>query len=88
MLRIIKVHMLIILVDHSPVWDGDTLTFLFSSTEDKTSFRETALTRRLVAASAAYISVLMRGRVNVQLKDGVVVVKAPGRSTCFAQLLV
>lgn len=57
------------------------LVELKGSSWDKTSLRETALTRRLVAASAAYISVLMQGRVNVQLKDGFVVVKAPGQSS-------
>lgn len=37
--------------------------------------QEGTLKRRLVAASAAHIAVLIRGRALVQLKDGAAIVK-------------
>ncbi|CAJ1347066.1 unnamed protein product, partial [Effrenium voratum] len=42
---------------------------------DKLALKHATFTRRLVAAAAAYISVLMRGRVTVELKDDTVIVK-------------
>ncbi|CAJ1391037.1 unnamed protein product [Effrenium voratum] len=46
-----------------------------SSSPDKLALKHATFTRRLVAAAAAYISVLMRGRVTVELKDDTVIVK-------------
>ncbi|CAJ1336434.1 unnamed protein product [Effrenium voratum] len=46
-----------------------------SSSPDKLTLQHGTITRRLVAAAAAYISVLMRGRVSVELKENTVIVK-------------
>ena len=43
--------------------------------KEKLTLKNAAITRRLVAAAAAYISVLMRGRVSVELKENTVIVK-------------
>ncbi|CAJ1391040.1 unnamed protein product [Effrenium voratum] len=46
-----------------------------SSSPDKATLKHATFTPRLVAAAAAYISVLKRGRVSVELKDDKVIVK-------------
>ena len=53
--------------------------------KDKLALKHATFTRRLVAAAAAYISVLMRGRVTVELKDDTVIVKpiAGGQMICL-----
>ncbi|CAJ1336435.1 unnamed protein product [Effrenium voratum] len=52
------------------------------SSPDKLTLKHATITRRVVAAAAAYISVLMRGRVSVQLKENTVIVKPiAGRSS-------
>ncbi|CAK9047892.1 unnamed protein product [Durusdinium trenchii] len=45
------------------------------SSREKMFVKEGVLSRRVVAASAAHIAVLMRGRVQIQLRNGVVTAK-------------
>ena len=62
----------------SPKW---VITIVFKCglehcrAKDKATLKHATFTPRLVAAAAAYISVLKRGRVSVELKDDKVIVK-------------
>eukprot|EP00434_Breviolum_minutum_P028219 symbB.v1.2.024965.t1/scaffold2399.1/size80101/1 len=51
---------------------------ILGSTTQKISGKDEALTRPLIAAASAYISVLYRGRVQVQVVDGTAIVKQLG----------
>ncbi|CAJ1449552.1 unnamed protein product, partial [Effrenium voratum] len=76
-----KQHLLLLPGKATVAWAADHadlevwLVQTTSSSPEKLTLKSAAITRRLVAAAAAYISVLMRGRVSVELKENTVIVK-------------